>query len=108
MGKEAKVNHLTYLGDTMVGELANIGAGTITCNYDGDFKEETKIGKDAFIGSNSSLIAPVTIGDRAIIAAGSAVTSDVDEDDLYIQRAPSKTKAGWAKRFAKAMKKKLR
>jgi bifunctional UDP-N-acetylglucosamine pyrophosphorylase/glucosamine-1-phosphate N-acetyltransferase len=108
LGKEAKVNHLTYLGDTMVGELANIGAGTITCNYDGYFKYETKIGKEAFIGSNSSLIAPVTIGDRAIIAAGSAVTSDVDEDDLYIQRAPSKTKAGWAKRFAKAMKKKLR
>jgi bifunctional UDP-N-acetylglucosamine pyrophosphorylase/glucosamine-1-phosphate N-acetyltransferase len=106
LGKGAKANHLTYLGDADVGAGANIGAGTITCNYDGYFKHRTVIGERAFIGSNSSLVAPVRIGADAIVAAGSAVTRDVDDGELRLVRADQLVKPGWADRFHDAMKKK--
>jgi bifunctional UDP-N-acetylglucosamine pyrophosphorylase / glucosamine-1-phosphate N-acetyltransferase len=95
----AKVNHLTYIGDARVGAKANIGAGTITCNYDGFGKYHTDIGAGAFIGSNSSLVAPVSIGDGAIVGAGSVVTSAVEADALVVSRAQQKAYLGWAKRF---------
>lgn len=95
----AKANHLTYLGDVTVGAAANIGAGTITCNYDGFFKYQTVIGAGAFIGSNSALVAPVTIGEGAIVAAGSTVTRDVAGDALALVRAEQTEKPGWAARF---------
>lgn len=106
MGKGAKANHLSYIGDAEVGAGANIGAGTITCNYDGYFKYKTVIGERAFIGSNSSLVAPVKIGPDAIVAAGSAVTRDVAAGELRIVRAEQLVKPGWADRFHDAMKKK--
>jgi bifunctional UDP-N-acetylglucosamine pyrophosphorylase/glucosamine-1-phosphate N-acetyltransferase len=106
LGPGAKANHLTYLGDATVGAGANIGAGTITCNYDGYFKHQTVIGARAFIGSNSALIAPVKIGADAIVAAGSAVSRDVDEGELRMVRADQLVKPGWADRFHDAMKKK--
>ncbi|MFN6933815.1 MAG: bifunctional UDP-N-acetylglucosamine diphosphorylase/glucosamine-1-phosphate N-acetyltransferase GlmU [Tsuneonella sp.] len=106
LGEGAKASHLTYLGDAEVGAGANIGAGTITCNYDGYFKHRTVIGERAFIGSNSSLIAPVRIGADAIVAAGSAVSRDVDEGELRMVRAEQLVKPGWADRFHDAMKKK--
>ncbi len=95
----AKVNHLTYIGDARVGAKANIGAGTITCNYDGYFKEFTNIGAGAFIGSNTSLVAPVTIGDGAIVGAGSVIARDVSADALALTRGPHMEKPGWAKMF---------
>jgi bifunctional UDP-N-acetylglucosamine pyrophosphorylase / glucosamine-1-phosphate N-acetyltransferase len=95
----AKVNHLTYIGDARVGAKANIGAGTITCNYDGFGKYHTDIGAGAFIGSNSALVAPVSIGDGAIVGAGSVVTSTVEADALVVSRAQQKAYVGWAKRF---------
>lgn len=104
--KGAKANHLTYLGDADVGAGANIGAGTITCNYDGYFKHKTVIGERAFIGSNSALIAPVKIGADAIVAAGSAVSRDVGDGELRMVRAEQLVKPGWADRFHDAMKKK--
>lgn len=104
--KGAKANHLTYLGDADVGAGANIGAGTITCNYDGYFKHKTVIGERAFIGSNSALIAPVKIGADAIVAAGSAVSRDVADGELRMVRAEQLIKPGWADRFHDAMKKK--
>lgn len=94
-----KVNHLTYIGDARVGAYANVGAGTITCNYDGISKHRTDIGKGAFIGSNSSLIAPVTIGDGAIIGAGSAINRDVPSGALAVTRSKQAEKGGWARRF---------
>ncbi len=103
LGKGAKANHLTYLGDADVGTGANIGAGTITCNYDGFFKYRTSIGDGAFIGSNAALVAPVTIGAGAIVGAGSVVTSDVAADALALARADQREKAGWAKRFREVM-----
>lgn len=106
LGPGAKANHLTYLGDAEVGAGANIGAGTITCNYDGYFKHKTVIGARAFIGSNSALIAPVRVGDDAIVAAGSAVSRDVDDGELRMVRAEQLVKPGWADRFHDAMKKK--
>jgi bifunctional UDP-N-acetylglucosamine pyrophosphorylase / glucosamine-1-phosphate N-acetyltransferase len=106
LGKGAKANHLTYLGDVIVGANANIGAGTITCNYDGYFKYQTVIGENAFIGSNSALIAPVTIGRDAIVAAGSAVSRDVGDGDLRMVRAEQLVKPGWADRFHDTMRKK--
>jgi bifunctional UDP-N-acetylglucosamine pyrophosphorylase/glucosamine-1-phosphate N-acetyltransferase len=95
----AKANHLSYLGDAEIGAKANIGAGTITCNYDGFDKSRTVIGAGAFIGSNSALVAPVTIGEGAIVGAGSVVTEDVAADSLVIARAPQVEKPRWASRF---------
>ena len=103
LGKGAKANHLTYLGDADIGAGANIGAGTITCNYDGYFKYQTQIGAGAFIGSNSALVAPVTIGAGAIVAAGSTITSDVGVDALALVRPKQEEKIGWAARFRAAM-----
>jgi bifunctional UDP-N-acetylglucosamine pyrophosphorylase/glucosamine-1-phosphate N-acetyltransferase len=97
--KGAKANHLTYLGDARVGAGANIGAGTITCNYDGFDKHHTNIGAGAFIGSNVALIAPVTVEDGAYVAAGSAITKHVSKDALAVTRAEQTEKAGWAEKF---------
>lgn len=108
LGPGAKASHLTYLGDATVGANANIGAGTITCNYDGYFKYQTVIGENAFIGSNSSLIAPVKIGRDAIVAAGSAVSRDVADGELRLVRAEQLVKPGWADRFHDAMRRKKR
>jgi bifunctional UDP-N-acetylglucosamine pyrophosphorylase / glucosamine-1-phosphate N-acetyltransferase len=105
-GKGAKANHLSYIGDADVGAKANIGAGTITCNYDGYFKYQTVIGEGAFIGSNSALIAPVKIGRDAIVAAGSAVSRDVADGELRMVRAEQLVKPGWADRFHDAMRQK--
>ena len=97
--KGAKVNHLSYIGDAQVGEAANIGAGTITCNYDGFLKYQTKIGAGAFIGSNSALVAPVHIGDGAIVAAGSVVTKDVEAHALAVARGKQREIKGHAAKF---------
>ncbi|HMT43232.1 MAG TPA: bifunctional UDP-N-acetylglucosamine diphosphorylase/glucosamine-1-phosphate N-acetyltransferase GlmU [Chakrabartia sp.] len=103
MGKGAKANHLTYLGDAEIGAGANVGAGTITCNYDGFLKYKTEIGEGAFIGSNSALVAPVSIGAGAIVAAGSVVTADVQADALAIARGNQENKPHWAARFRETM-----
>jgi bifunctional UDP-N-acetylglucosamine pyrophosphorylase/glucosamine-1-phosphate N-acetyltransferase len=103
----AKANHLSYLGDTKVGERANVGAGTITCNYDGFGKYETVIGAGAFIGSNSALCAPVVIGEGAFVAAGSVITRDVPPDALAIARSQQVEKPGWASMF-RQLKEKMR
>ncbi|MDR3466203.1 MAG: bifunctional UDP-N-acetylglucosamine diphosphorylase/glucosamine-1-phosphate N-acetyltransferase GlmU [Xanthobacteraceae bacterium] len=95
----AKANHLTYLGDSTVGAGANIGAGTITCNYDGFDKHRTEIGAGAFVGSNSSLVAPVRIGAGAYIGSGSVVTRDVPDDALAVERSTQTVREGWARRF---------
>lgn len=97
IGKGAKANHLAYIGDAEVGEGTNIGAGTITCNYDGAKKHVTKIGKGVFVGSNSTLIAPLTIGDGAYIGAASCIPKDVPADALAVGRARQMVKEGWAK-----------
>ncbi|MBW3561177.1 MAG: bifunctional UDP-N-acetylglucosamine diphosphorylase/glucosamine-1-phosphate N-acetyltransferase GlmU [Actinobacteria bacterium] len=99
VGEGSKVPHLTYMGDTTVGRDANVGAGTVTVNYDGYDKHETHIGDEAFIGSGSMLMAPVRIGDRAFVAGGSAVTDDVPDDALAIGRARQVNKDGWAREF---------
>ena len=107
IGKGAKVSHLTYIGDATVGDNVNIGAGVITVNYDGYNKHKTVIGKDAFIGSNSSLVAPVTIGEGALVASGSVITEDVEADALALGRSRQVVKPGRAKEiFAKAAAKK--
>lgn len=103
LGPGAKANHLSYLGDATIGANANIGAGTITCNYDGFFKYQTIIGAGAFIGSNSALVAPVSIGAGAIVAAGSVVTRDVSADALALVRPDQTEKPGWAASFRAAM-----
>ncbi|KKC27751.1 bifunctional UDP-N-acetylglucosamine diphosphorylase/glucosamine-1-phosphate N-acetyltransferase GlmU [Sphingomonas sp. SRS2] len=103
-GKGAKANHLSYIGDADIGAKANIGAGTITCNYDGFLKYRTVIGEGAFIGSNSALVAPVTIGDGAIVGAGSVITRDVEADAMAVARGKQEMRAGWAARFREAMK----
>ena len=95
----AKANHLSYIGDSSVGAGANIGAGTITCNYDGNAKHRTEIGKDAFIGSNSALVAPVSIGDGAYVGSGSVITGNVPADALALGRARQVIKEGWATRL---------
>ena len=101
-----KVNHLSYIGDAEIGEHANIGAGTITCNYDGFNKHVTRIGAGAFIGSNSSLIAPVTIGAGAYLGSGTAISGEVAADDLAVTRGERRIVAGWARKFrAKNQKK---
>lgn len=104
LGEGAKANHLSYIGDADVGAGANIGAGTITCNYDGFFKYRTVIGEGAFIGSNSALVAPVSVGDGAIVGAGSVVTKDVERDALALARGRQEMRAGWAARFRSMMK----
>ena len=99
VGAGAKANHLSYLGDGTVGEKANIGAGTIFCNYDGFDKFETHVGKGAFIGSNSALVAPVRVGDGAMTGSGSVITKDVEDGALALSRADQTSKAGWATKF---------
>ena len=99
VGEGAKANHLSYLGDGEVGAKSNIGAGTIFCNYDGYFKYRTVIGAGAFIGSNASLVAPVTIGDGAMTASGSVITRDVPADAMAVARGQQVEKTGWAKGF---------
>ena len=106
LGRGAKANHLSYIGDADVGAKANIGAGTITCNYDGFFKYRTTIGADAFIGSNSALVAPVSIGDGAIVGAGSVVTKNVAADELAVARGEQRGLKGWAGRFRERQKRK--
>jgi bifunctional UDP-N-acetylglucosamine pyrophosphorylase/glucosamine-1-phosphate N-acetyltransferase len=98
LGEGSKANHLSYLGDAKIGKGVNIGAGTITCNYDGLRKFETVIGDGVFLGSDTQLIAPVTVGAGAVIAAGTTVTEDVPEDALVIARVPQVNRAGWAAR----------
>jgi bifunctional UDP-N-acetylglucosamine pyrophosphorylase/glucosamine-1-phosphate N-acetyltransferase len=101
LGKGSKANHLTYLGDATIGEKVNIGAGTITCNYDGVAKYPTVIEDGAFVGSDSQLVAPVTVGKGAYVAAGSTITSDVPADSLAIARGKQTNKPGWAARRRK-------
>jgi bifunctional UDP-N-acetylglucosamine pyrophosphorylase/glucosamine-1-phosphate N-acetyltransferase len=99
MHKGAKANHLAYIGDAEVGEGTNIGAGTITCNYDGVDKHRTKIGKNVLIGSNSALVAPLKIGDGVIVGAGSVISADIEDNALAMERAELTVKKGWAKTF---------
>ena len=98
LGDGAKANHLSYVGDSEVGAGANIGAGTITCNYDGVNKHKTTIGEKAFIGSNTSLVAPVTIGKNAVVGAGSVITQDVPDGALTIERSPQVIKPNRVKK----------
>ena len=97
IGKGSKANHLAYLGDAEVGEDSNIGAGTITCNYDGTNKHKTKIGNKTFVGTNSSLVAPLNIGNNSYIGAGSVITKDVEDDALAVARGKQSNKSGWTK-----------
>jgi bifunctional UDP-N-acetylglucosamine pyrophosphorylase/glucosamine-1-phosphate N-acetyltransferase len=99
LGKGAKANHLSYLGDGTVGAGANIGAGTIFCNYDGFDKYETHVGEGAFIGSDTALVAPVTVGAGAFTGTGSVITSDVPDDALALARGQQVVKQGWAAKF---------
>jgi bifunctional UDP-N-acetylglucosamine pyrophosphorylase / glucosamine-1-phosphate N-acetyltransferase len=103
LGKKSKANHLTYLGDAEIGDGVNVGAGTITCNYDGVNKHKTEIGDGVFVGSDSTLVAPVKIGKGAYIGAASCITDDVPEDSLGLGRAKQITKDGWAKKKRAAM-----
>jgi len=105
IGKGSKINHLSYVGDAEIGEDVNVGAGTITCNYDGYNKHKTVIGDGAFIGSNSSLVAPVTIGTGAFLGSGGVVTQDVPDDALALARSKQENKAGWGERFRSAQEK---
>ena len=105
LGVGVKIRHLSYIGDSTVGEQTNIGAGTITCNYDGYNKHKTVIGRDVFVGSNSILIAPVNIGDGAMVAAGSVITENVVADALAIGRTKPEQKENWAKTFRAKNKK---
>ena len=106
VGEGAKVNHLSYVGDSSIGARANIGAGTITCNYDGFGKYRTQIGEGAFIGSNTALVAPIIIGAGAIVGAGSVITRDVEPDSLAVERNEQRGIAGWARRFRERMMRK--
>ena len=107
IGKGAKANHLAYLGDATIGAATNVGAGTITCNYDGKKKHQTVIGSGVFVGSNSTIVAPVTLGDGSYIAAGSAITTDVPAGALAIGRARQENKEGWVARRKEVRSKKL-
>jgi len=110
LGRGAKANHLTYLGDVDVGERTNVGAGVITCNYDGFGKHRTTIGKDVFVGSDVQLVAPISVGDGAVIGAGTTVTEDVPVDALATSRTPQKTSEGGGARYRErkgAKKKKI-
>lgn len=104
LAEGAKVNHLSYIGDASIGKATNIGAGTITCNYDGVFKHRTEIGDQAFIGSNTMLVAPVKIGDEAMTASGSVVTTDVESGALAVARAKQVTKPGLARKMFEKLK----
>ena len=104
MGAGAKANHLAYLGDSEIGAKVNIGAGTITCNYDGHKKHRTGIGEGAFVGSNSTLVAPIEIGEGAYVAAGSVITHPVPPDALALGRARQENKEDWAKKRRKLAK----
>ncbi|HHC29807.1 MAG TPA: bifunctional UDP-N-acetylglucosamine diphosphorylase/glucosamine-1-phosphate N-acetyltransferase GlmU, partial [Rhodobacterales bacterium] len=105
----AKVNHLTYIGDAFVGAEANIGAGTITCNYDGVFKHHTHIGANSFVGSNTMLVAPVTVGDGAMTATGTVVTRDVPPGAMAVGRVRMEVKEGfWTRMYEKLKAKKLK
>jgi bifunctional UDP-N-acetylglucosamine pyrophosphorylase/glucosamine-1-phosphate N-acetyltransferase len=95
LGTGSKANHLTYLGDTEVGSKVNIGAGTITCNYDGANKHKTIIKDGAFIGSDTQLVAPVTIGENSTVGAGSTITRDTEDGELTLSRTAQKTIKGW-------------
>ena len=108
IGAGAKANHVGYVGDTTIGPDANIGAGTIVCNYDGARKTRTVVGAGAFIGSDSVLVSPVTIGEGAYVAAGSVVTHDVPPDALAIARERQIEKPGWAADFRAGQKPKSR
>ena len=108
IGEGAKLSHLSYIGDASVGAHANIGAGTITCNYDGFGKSRTIIGAGAFIGSNSALVAPVTVGAGAMVAAGSVITRDVAPDALAVARGTQAEKPGWARAFREKMSARLK
>ncbi len=103
VGKGAKANHLSYLGDGTVGAGANIGAGTIFCNYDGFFKYDTHVGEGAFVGSNTALVAPISVGAGAYIGSGSVITKDVADDALSLERGTQVEKLGWAARFRQVM-----
>jgi len=105
IGKDSKINHLSYIGDAEIAGSVNIGAGTITCNYDGYKKHKTKIGEGAFIGTHSSLIAPITIGSGAYLATGGVITEDVPKDALALGRSKQTNKEGWAKRYREAQTK---
>ena len=98
LGEGSKANHFTYLGDTEVGKSTNIGAGTITCNYDGTNKHKTSIGDDSFIGSNTALVAPVTVGSNATVAAGSVITKDIPDNGLGVARGKQNNKENWSKK----------
>jgi bifunctional UDP-N-acetylglucosamine pyrophosphorylase/glucosamine-1-phosphate N-acetyltransferase len=104
IGEGAKANHLTYIGDARIGARSNIGAGTITCNYDGFEKHVTEIGADVFVGSNTALVAPVSVGDGSNIAAGSVITQNVPNDALAIARGQQTVKPGWAKKYRELKK----
>jgi bifunctional UDP-N-acetylglucosamine pyrophosphorylase/glucosamine-1-phosphate N-acetyltransferase len=106
IGEGAKVNHLTYIGDASVGPGANVGAGTITCNYDGFDKHRTEIGAGAFIGSNSSLVAPVKIGEGAYVGSGSVISKDVAPDALALTRSAQEERPGWAAKIRERRKRK--
>jgi bifunctional UDP-N-acetylglucosamine pyrophosphorylase/glucosamine-1-phosphate N-acetyltransferase len=101
MGEGSKANHLTYLGDAVIGKEVNIGAGTITCNYDGVNKHRTIIEDRVFVGSDTQFVAPVRIGRGAIIGAGSTITKDVPPDALALSRVPQEVKKDWAKKRKK-------
>jgi bifunctional UDP-N-acetylglucosamine pyrophosphorylase/glucosamine-1-phosphate N-acetyltransferase len=105
LGQGSKANHLSYLGDARIGKRVNVGAGTITCNYDGINKHQTVIGDDVFVGSDVSIVAPVTVGRGAVIAAGSVVTQDVPADALALGRARQVVKPGWVKGWREKAKK---
>jgi len=101
IGKGSKANHLAYLGDATVGRGANVGAGVVTCNYDGVAKHRTEIGDRAFVGSDSMLVAPVRIGADAVTGAGSVITKDVPDGALAVERSPQRTVPGWSERRKK-------
>lgn len=101
LGDKASVSHLSYIGDASVGANTNVGAGAITCNYDGYEKNRTQIGENAFVGSNSTLVAPVTIGDNAFVAAGSVITKDVPDEALALGRSRQEVKEGWVTKWRK-------
>ena len=97
LGRDSKANHFTYLGDAEIGNEVNIGAGTITCNYDGKDKHKTNIGDNSFVGTNSSLVAPITVGKNAYVGAGSTITKDIPDNALGVERAKQKNKENWSK-----------